>query len=151
MTAAAALLLLGALLVSMLADRGQGSFLAGLRGRGRSLGNGLSFASALSGDAQPPSSMRNEFVVPVGRFEDERRVRMSVVIELEDDEAREALTSRAGQLRDAFISRVVDSGPLQFYGEAGLTRSKRLLREAVHDTDPSLSVRAIYFSMLLVE
>ena len=149
LTATAGLLVLGAGLALLVGQR-SGSFLGGLGMRGIVFGKGLTIAGPSNDDLQA-NFVRGDFTVPIGRLEDEHFVRISVVIEMEDEEGRAELANLTPRLRDAFISRVVDSRPNQFEGQAGLNRSRHLLREAVRETAPFLNVRGIYFSELFVQ
>jgi hypothetical protein len=152
MSVISVVLISGAACAWMSQQRSASDFLSGLHWRAASADNGgISLANAFVRSEDRGNTVRGEFVLPIGKLEDERRIRMSVVIEVEDEDAKLELSQHAGQLRDAFISRVVDCNAEQLNGQAGLTRGRRLMRAAVHDTAPALNVRSIYFSEFVLE
>ena len=131
-------------------QRGESDFLR-FRSQSHSTDQGVDVVTSFFGDPDQPKSLRGEFILPIGNLADPHRVRMSVLIEVEDEEDRSNLSKEVPKLRDSFISRIADSNVTQFEGKAGLARSRKLLLEAVHDAAPGLRVRAIYFSEFLVE
>ena len=81
----------------------------------------------------------------------ERYARISVDLELPDETAKQAASLRLPPFRDAVLSCLSDRTAEEFRGSEALGRLKAVLARRLSEAAPSIPVRAIYFSDLVVQ
>jgi flagellar basal body-associated protein FliL len=95
--------------------------------------------------ASPGNTLKQDYVITLADGEGDRFVRMSVVIEMDSDGAKQELEVNNTRLRDAFIARVADCGSQDFAGQEGIEKGRHLLREAITEASPGSKVKGVYF------
>lgn len=111
-------------------------------------------AVAAAAEATPkPGTM-----VPLGDFVLQLRdgavdhyAKLSFQVEVGGDRDAQALTARAPQIRDAFISTLSDRTTGDLQGSEGITRTKQLLQERLKGIVPAAEIRAVYLTELIVQ
>jgi flagellar basal body-associated protein FliL len=81
----------------------------------------------------------------------ERYARISLELELPDERAEQAASARLPPLRDAALSYLSDCTAKAFRGSEALGRLKAMLSRRFSEAAPSVPVRAVYFTDLVVQ
>jgi len=102
-------------------------------------------------DLPGPTVKLPDFVVHLRDPEVDRYARLTVEIEVADDKAKEALTARLPHVRDSFIAYLSDRSTADLRGSDAIARAKAELSDRLKQAAPSASVRALFFTELVVQ
>ncbi len=103
-------------------------------------------------EAPPGPTLRlPDFVVRLRDGEAERFARVSFEIEVPDEKAKEAVTLRMSQIRDAFLVYLSDRTADDLRGGDAITRLKSELTQKIVEVAPGAPVRSLYITELIVQ
>ncbi|OFX18999.1 MAG: hypothetical protein A2V77_12560 [Anaeromyxobacter sp. RBG_16_69_14] len=103
-------------------------------------------------EALPGPTLRlPDFVVRLRDGEAERFARVSFEIEVPDEKAKEAVTLRMSQIRDAFLVYLSDRTAEDLRGGDAITRLKSELTQKIVEVAPGTPVRSLYVTELIVQ
>ncbi len=103
-------------------------------------------------EASPGPTLRlADFVVHLRDADADRYARVSFELELRDDQAKEGVTARVPQIRDAFLGYLSDRTSEEFRGSEAIARVKAALGEKLGALAPPGGVRALYLTELVVQ
>jgi flagellar FliL protein len=92
-----------------------------------------------------------DFVVHLRDPEMDRYARISIEVEVADEKAKEALTSRLPAIRDSFITYLSDRTTADLRGGENIARAKSELAERLRDAAPGAPVRSLFVTELVVQ
>jgi len=98
-----------------------------------------------------PTLKLADFVIHLRDTDVDRYARVSFELELADEKAKDTVTSRMPQIRDAFLAFLSDRRAEEFRGSDAIFRIKGALVQKLGDAVPSASVRALYITELVVQ
>ena len=98
-----------------------------------------------------PTLRLADFVVHLRDPDADRYARVSFELELSDEKAREALTARVPQVRDAFLAYLSDCNTEELRGSEAITRVKAALSGKLAQVAPRGAVRGLYVTELVVQ
>jgi flagellar FliL protein len=98
-----------------------------------------------------PSLRLPDFVVHLRDAEADRYVRVAFELELGDEKAKEVLTARTPQIRDAFLSYLSDRSADELRGSENMAKMKAALSQRIGDIAPGIAVRGFYIADLVVQ
>jgi flagellar FliL protein len=101
----------------------------------------------------PPGPMLRlaDFVVHLRDTDSERYARMSFEMELPDEKAKEAVTARMPQIRDALLAYLSDRNAEELRGSDAIARVKGTLARRLSEIVPGVAVRNLYVTDLIVQ
>mgnify|MGYP005811120099 CR=1 FL=1 len=103
-------------------------------------------------EGQPGPTLRlADFVVHLRDADADRYARVSFELELRDEKAKEAVTARLPQIRDAFLAYLSDRTSEEFRGSEAIARIKAALAEKLGGLVPAAGARALYLTELVVQ
>ena len=131
------------------AEKGQGQAAeAGGHGGQKAEGaDGKSGKEALPG----PTLRLADFVVHLRDADADRYARVSFEIEVADEKAKEAVTQRMPQIRDAFLAYLSDRTAEDLRGSEAMVRVKGALGLKLSELAPGAPVRGLYVTELVVQ
>ncbi len=92
-----------------------------------------------------------DFVVHLRDPEVDRYARISIEVEVADEKAKEALTSRLPAVRDSFITYLSDRTTADLRGGENIARAKSDLAERLRDAAPGAPVKSLFVTELVVQ
>jgi flagellar protein FliL len=98
-----------------------------------------------------PSLRLPDFVVHLRDAEADRYVRVAFELELGDEKAKEVLTARTPQIRDAFLSYLSDRSADELRGSENMAKMKAALSQRIGEIAPGIAVRGFYIADLVVQ
>ena len=98
-----------------------------------------------------PSLRLPDFVVHLRDAEADRYVRVAFELELGDEKAKEVLTARTPQIRDAFLSYLSDRSADELRGSENMAKMKAALGQRIGEIAPGVAVRGFYIADLVVQ
>jgi len=98
-----------------------------------------------------PTVKLPDFVVHLRDPEVDRYAKLTIEVEVENDKAKEALTARMPQVRDAFIAYLSDRSTADLRGSEAIARAKVELAERLKGSAPGVGVRGLYMTDLVVQ
>ncbi len=103
-------------------------------------------------EALPGPTLRlPDFVVHLRDGDAERYARVSFEIEVPDEKAKEAVTLRMSQIRDAFLVYLSDRTAEDLRGRDAISRLKSELTQKISEVAPGAPVRSLYITDLIVQ
>jgi flagellar FliL protein len=103
-------------------------------------------------EALPGPTLRlADFVVHLRDGDAERYARVSFEIEVPDEKAKEAVTLRMPQIRDAFLVYLSDRSAEDLRGNEAISRLKGELTHKISEVAPGAPVRSLYITELIVQ
>jgi len=101
--------------------------------------------------APGPTLRLPDFVIHLRDPENERYARVSFEMEVEDEKAKEAVTLRMPQIRDAFLTYLSDRTAEELRGGDAIARVKGVLTQKLSEIAPGSPVRNLYVTDLIVQ
>lgn len=101
--------------------------------------------------APGPTLRLPDFVVHLRDEDSERYARVSFEMEVQDEKAKEAVTARLPQIRDAFLAYLSDRTADQLRGSDAISRVKGTLTEKLAEIAPGVPVRKLFVTELIVQ
>lgn len=98
-----------------------------------------------------PTVKLPDFVVHLRDPEVDRYAKLTIEVEVENDKAKEALTARMPQVRDAFIAYLSDRSTADLRGSEAIARAKVELAERLKGSAPGVGVKGLYMTDLVVQ
>ncbi|MBI5070209.1 MAG: flagellar basal body-associated FliL family protein [Deltaproteobacteria bacterium] len=98
-----------------------------------------------------PTLKLPDFVVHLRDPEVDRYAKLTIEVEVENDKAKEALTARMPQVRDAFIAYLSDRTTADLRGSEAIARAKVELAERLRGSAPGVGVKGLYMTDLVVQ
>lgn len=98
-----------------------------------------------------PTVKLPDFVVHLRDPEVDRYAKLTIEVEVENDKAKEALTARMPQVRDAFIAYLSDRSTADLRGSEAIARAKVELAERLRSSAPGVGVKGLYMTDLVVQ
>lgn len=98
-----------------------------------------------------PTLRLADFVVHLRDPDADRYARVSFELELADEKAKETLTARVPQVRDAFLAYLSDCNTEELRGSEAITRVKAALAGKLAQVVPQTAVRGLYLTELVVQ
>jgi flagellar FliL protein len=98
-----------------------------------------------------PTLRLPDFVIHLRDPENERYARVSFEMEVEDEKAKEAVTVRMPQIRDAFLAYLSDRTAEELRGSDAIARVKGTLSQKLSEIAPGSPVRNLYITELIVQ
>ena len=80
-----------------------------------------------------------------------RTIGVSFEIEVPDEKAKDAVTLRMPQIRDAFLVYLSDRTAEDLRGADAITRLKSALTQKISEVAPGAPVRSLYITELIVQ
>jgi flagellar FliL protein len=98
-----------------------------------------------------PTLRLGDFVVHLRDADADRYARVSFEMELSDEKAKEVITARMPQIRDAFLAYLSDRTADDLRGSEAMGRVKGALAARLGEVAPGSPVRALYVTELVVQ
>jgi flagellar protein FliL len=98
-----------------------------------------------------PTLRMADFVVHLRDADADRYARVSFEMELADEKAKEAVTQRMPQIRDAFLAYLSDRTAEDLRGSEAMVRVKGALGLKLFELAPGAPVRGLYVTELVVQ
>jgi flagellar FliL protein len=98
-----------------------------------------------------PTIRLGDFVVHLRDADADRYARVSFEMELADEKAKEVITARMPQIRDAFLAYLSDRTAEDLRGSEAMGRVKGALAARLGEVAPGSPVRALYVTELVVQ
>jgi flagellar FliL protein len=98
-----------------------------------------------------PTLRLPDFVVHLRDADSERYARVSFEMEVLDEKAKEVVTVRMPQIRDAFLAYLSDRTAEELRGSDAIARVKGTLTEKLSEIAPGSPVRKLYVTELIVQ
>ena len=114
-------------------------------------GEGEHAAPAAKGDKAGPTLRLPDFIVHLRDGDVERYLRISFEVEVADDKAKDGLTARLPQIRDAFLAYLSDRTAEELRGSEAVTRMKNILSRKLADVAPGVPVLGLYVTDLIIQ
>jgi flagellar protein FliL len=92
-----------------------------------------------------------DFVVHLRDPEVDRFARLTVEVEVADDQAKQALAARMPVIRDSFIAYLSDQSAADLRGSEAIAKAKGELVERLKRSAPNTPVRGLYVTELVVQ
>ncbi len=110
-------------------------------------------APKVASKAAPPGPTLRlpDFVIHLRDPENERYARVSFEMEVQDEKAKEAVTVRMPQIRDAFLTYLSDRTAEELRGSDAIARVKGVLSQKLSEIAPGSPVRNLYITELIVQ
>jgi len=104
------------------------------------------------GEPLPGPTMRlPDFVVHLRDADADRYARVAFELELADGKAKDAVTARMPQIRDAFLSYLSDRSADDLRGSEAMAKLKGALAQRIGEIAPGAAVRGLYVADLVVQ
>jgi flagellar protein FliL len=98
-----------------------------------------------------PTVRLADFVVHLRDVDADRYARVAFELELADEKAKEAVTARIPQIRDAFLSYLSDRTADDLRGSEAMSKMKGALSQRIGEIAPSAVLRGLYVADLVVQ
>ena len=92
-----------------------------------------------------------DFIVHLRDAENDRYARLSFEIEVKEERAKDVLTARMPQIRDAFLAYLSDRTVEELRGSEAMAQLKEALARRLHDIAPHAPVKALYVTDLVLQ
>jgi flagellar protein FliL len=98
-----------------------------------------------------PTVRLADFVIHLRDVDADRYARLSFEVELADEKAKEALTARMPQIRDAFLAYLSDRTAEDLRGSEAMSKLKGALVQRIGELAPGAPLRGLYVADLVVQ
>ena len=108
-------------------------------------------AGAAAPGGMGPTVRLPDFVVHLRDVDADRYARLSFEVELKEEKAKDAITARLPQIRDAFLSYLSDRTVEELRGSEAMGHLKAGLSTRLREIVPAAPVQALYVTDLVVQ
>lgn len=98
-----------------------------------------------------PTVRLPDFIVHLRDSDSDRYARLSFEVELKEEKAKDAITARLPQIRDAFLSYLSDRTVEELRGSEAMGHLKEALTKRLREIVPAAPVKALYVTDLVVQ